>query len=156
MLIEALIERDESAVIARFGLPPQEADLPAVRAMLDDEVRREREDDDESDTLVIKALCVVLFANGNVEDTLAIWHAKRASFDAGCSIDVQLLCGAGFDTTCRYLRESEDADARDALAYVHECDAAGDFEGHDAPDGRLAGVLAAFRRYYGLDPGEGS
>jgi hypothetical protein len=140
---------DEGEVILRFGLPPRADDLPAIRVQLDEATRLEC--DDEGDTLVMKALCVLLFAARHVEDSLAIWRAKRASFDAGFSIDVQLLCGAGFDATLRYLREVDSEDAREALAYILECEAAGDFVGSDEPGGRLSEVLPAYRRYYRLD-----
>jgi len=139
---------EEGEAIGRYGLPPRFDDLPAIREELIEQVRLEQEE--EGDTLVMKELCVLLFAAGQPEDALAIWRAKQASFDAGCSVDVQLLCGAGFDTTIRYLRGIDRDDARDALAYLLACDVAGDFEGHDAPGGRLSEILPAYRRYYGL------
>jgi hypothetical protein len=139
---------DELEVIRRFGLPPLAADLPVIREALIEATRLERAG--EGDTLVMKALCVALFAAGCVEDSLEIWRAKRASFDASSSIDVQLLCGAGFDATLRYLRGVDSEHAKAALAYILECDATGDFAGHDAPGGSLSAVLADFRRYYGL------
>jgi hypothetical protein len=142
---------DETEVIQRFGLPPRADDLPVIREELAEATRLEAGDDDEGDTLVMKALCVLLFASGHVEDSLAIWRAKRASFDAGCSIDVQLLCGAGFDATLRYLGGVDSEDAREALAYILSCEATGDFAGHDAPGGRLSEMLPAYRRYYGVD-----
>ena len=125
---------DEGAVLKRFGLPPRVSDLPAIREELAEMIRRERTG--AGDTLVMKALSVLLFAAGHPEDSLNIWRAKNASFDGGCSLDVQLLCGAGFDATVRFLREVDSEDARTALAYILKCDAAGDFAGHDAPDGR--------------------
>ncbi len=139
---------DEGDAIARYGLPPAPEALPEIRAALDEETRREA--DEQEDTLVLKDLCVLLFAAGQVDDALRIWRAKRASFDAFCSVDVQLLCGAGFAATMEHLRALDTDESRDALAYILECDASGDFEGHDAPDGRLASVVPAARRYYGL------
>ena len=94
---------------------------------------------------------MLLFAAGNVEDSLHVWRAKRSSFDAACSLDVQLVCGAGFDATLRFLREHDSDDARAAIEYILSCDAAGDFEGHDEPGGRLPLVLDSFRRYYGVE-----
>ena len=134
---------DETEVTERFGLPPRASDLPVVREALAEMARLDAEN-----TLPMKALCVVLFAAGNLEDSLLVWRAKKASFDAGCSIDVQLLCGAGFDATLRYLRGINSDEARAALGYIPECDATGDFSGHDDPGGRLSGVLREYRRYY--------
>jgi hypothetical protein len=138
----------ETEIIERFGLPPRTSDLPQIREQLAESTRAEK--DHQGNTLVIKALCVLLFAAGTVEDSLLIWLAKRASFDAGCSVDVQLICGAGFDVTVQYLRGIDTDDAREALAYILECDAAGDFAGHDEPGGRLSEVLPFFCRYYRL------
>jgi hypothetical protein len=42
---------------------------------------------------------------GRLEDVLLFWGAKEASFDAMCSIDVQLLCGSGLVRTKTYLSE---------------------------------------------------
>ena len=145
---------DETEVIERFGIPARREDLPEIRRALEAEAALERDDDDTSDTLVMKALCVVLFTAGQVEDSIAIWRAKTASFDAHCSIDVQLLCGAGFHDTRRYLEAIDSEEARAALTYLAKCDAAGDFEGHDEPGGRLSGIVAGYRRYYGLTAGE--
>jgi hypothetical protein len=139
---------NEEEVIERFGLPPQLRDLPAIREQLAEMARFERAG--TGDTLVMKALAVLLFAAGRVEDSLQIWRAKNASFDAGCSLDVQLLCGAGFDATVRFLQNDDGDEARAALAYILKCDAAGDFEGHDAPGGRLSEALRSYRDYYGV------
>ncbi len=139
---------DEVEPIHRFGLPPRETDLPLIRAHLEEMTRLEAVG--EGDTLIMKALCVLLFAAGYPEDSLYIWRAKNASFDAHCSLDVQLLCGAGFDATLCYLRGIDGGEARAALAYILDCDAAGDFAGHDTPGGHLAEVLPGYRRYYGV------
>jgi len=139
---------DEGGVIERFGLPPRAEDLPIIRDELARRARLEHDQQGEGDTLIMKALAVLLFAASHVEDSLHIWRAKRSSFDAACSLDVQLLCGAGYDATLRFLRETDGDDARNALTYIVKCEAAGDFEGHDAPDGRLASMLPSYRRYY--------
>jgi hypothetical protein len=84
-----------------------------------------------------------------IRDQLAeMARLERAGDDAFCSLDVQFLCGAGFDATLRFLRDVDSEDARAALAYILECDASGDFAGHDAPGGRLSGVLEFYRNYY--------
>lgn len=136
-------EREEGAQIARFGIPPAASDLPEIRARLATETRLEVDEDDASDTLIMKELCVLLFAAGQVEDALRIWEAKRASFDAGCGIDVQLLCGAGVEATCRYLAMVDTEASRAALAYLRECEVGGDLD-------HLPGMLEAYRRYYGV------
>ncbi|MCK9900532.1 hypothetical protein CC117_10995 [Parafrankia colletiae] len=52
---------------------------------------------------------------------------KTASFDAFCSIDVQLLCGAGLEETRTRLAAQQNEIATDAVDYLAECQAAGDF-----------------------------
>jgi len=59
------------------------------------EAGKERRAQGDGDTELMKLCCVQLFNAGAVGDALAIWRAKTASWDAHCSIDVQLLCGAG-------------------------------------------------------------
>ena len=49
--------------------------------------------------------------------------------DASCAIDLQLHCGAGLQATKKYLEGLTDSMAAKALAYLQECEAAGDFEG---------------------------
>ncbi|MFF0654819.1 MULTISPECIES: hypothetical protein [Micromonospora] len=44
------------------------------------------------------------------------------------SIDVQLLCGAGLDATKAYLEANGSDDATEALRYLLDCEAAGDFD----------------------------
>lgn len=72
--------------------------------------------------------CVQLFNHGAVSDSELIWYAKRCSMDSDGAIDVQLLCGAGLHETKRYLSDKADNDAQAALAYVVECERAGDFD----------------------------
>ncbi len=108
------------------------ADLPAIRAELAEQMRREH--DGERNTLVIKPLVVVLFAARKPR------CAREARFRAGISVDVHLRCGAGSEATRRDLRGANTVDALTALACVLEREACGDFAGHDAADGRRAGA----------------
>ncbi|MFT3691535.1 MAG: hypothetical protein QM831_00225 [Kofleriaceae bacterium] len=124
---------DETEIIARYGLPPRDEDLPAIRDHLD----TYRDDD----TTILKAYAVLLFAAGHVEDAPRIWRAKRSSFDASMSLDVQLLCGAGYAESVEYLASAEP----DAHAYILHCTDTGDFT-----DFTPAQRLADYRRYYGL------
>lgn len=115
---------DES--LRRYGLRPSAADLPHIREMLLAEAALDQQD---ADTELMKLCSFQLFDAGQLDDVLVIWHAKEASFDAHCSIDVQLLCGAGLDATKAYLKAHSSADAASALHYLRECEAAGDFDG---------------------------
>jgi hypothetical protein len=101
---------------------PADADLPEIRRVLRDQAELDQMD---QDTELMRLCCAQLFNAARPEDVAAIWLAKESSFDAHCSIDVQLLCGAGLEATKRQLRADGPADA---LAYLLECEAAGDFE----------------------------
>ncbi|MEH1168076.1 hypothetical protein V6V47_22095 [Micromonospora sp. CPCC 205539] len=68
-----------------------------------------------------------LFNAGQLTDVLTIWQAKESSWDAHCSIDVQLLCGAGLNATKAYLEADGSEDAAEALRYLRECEVTGDF-----------------------------
>lgn len=117
------MDQDES--LRRFGLRPVAADLDDIRTIL-----RTHADlgQDDQDTELMKLCCVQLFNVGRLEDVLTIWDAKESSWDAHCSIDVQLLCGAGFDATMEHLETEGSEDAAEALRYLSECQAAGNFE----------------------------
>jgi hypothetical protein len=85
---------DEDESLRRYGLRPSGRELDAVRALLEAEAAKERRAQGDGDTELMKLCCVQLFNAAEVGDALAIWRAKTASFDAHCSIDVQLLCSA--------------------------------------------------------------
>ena len=59
--------------------------------------------------------CVQLFCAGQVSDSLEVWRAKTASWDANISIDIQLLCGAGLGPTKQYLAAVKTDEAAAAL-----------------------------------------
>ena len=75
----------------------------------------------------MKLCCVQLFNAGPLDDVLRIWAAKQASFDAGCWIDVQLLCGAGLAETKAYLAADGSDAAAAALDCLLRCEQVGDF-----------------------------
>lgn len=57
---------------------------------------------------VLKQLCVQVYSYGCPEDAIVIWNAKRLDFDAGISIESELLIGAGLDKTIEHVLENED------------------------------------------------
>lgn len=116
---------DES--LARYGLRPASAELDQIREMLEVQTALERQSQGDGDTQLMKLCCVQLFNVGIVEDVLLIWQAKESSWDAHCTIDVQLLCGAGLAETKAYLAAESSAGTSEALDYLLECEAAGDF-----------------------------
>lgn len=116
------LNEDES--LRRYGLRPSAGDLDEIRDMLREQTALRQ---DAQDIELMKLGCVQLFNAGELTDVLAIWRAKESSWDAHCSIDVQLLCGAGLDATKAYLAADRTADASDALQYLVDCEAAGDF-----------------------------
>jgi hypothetical protein len=119
------VNEDES--LRRYGLRPAGADLDQVRQLLDTQAALERRSQGDGDTGLMKLCCVQLFDAGSLDDVLRIWAAKRASFDAGCSIDVQLLCGAGLEETKAYLAADGSDGAAAALDCLLCCEQAGDF-----------------------------
>ncbi|MCX5067507.1 hypothetical protein OOJ91_16820 [Micromonospora lupini] len=123
------MNEDES--LRRYGLRPSSADLPRIRQVLLAEAERDQQD---QDTELMKLCCLQLFNAGQLSDVLVIWRAKESSFDAHCSIDVQLLCGAGLAATKAHLEADGSPDAADARQYLLECEAAGDFDGFSAAE----------------------
>jgi hypothetical protein len=76
-------------------------------------------------------------------DSLPIWRAKQSNFDAGCGVDVQFVCGGGYEATKDFLARSTAPDAKEALDYLIDC-------GADFQDWTPLGHLLLWRRYYGL------
>lgn len=118
---------DEDECLRRFGLRPSGADREQVRRLLREQAALERKRQGDGDTALMRLCCVQLFNVGDLADVLAIWQAKESSWDAHCSIDVQLLCGAGLEATTAYLAITAGDDAARALGYLRACEAAGDF-----------------------------
>jgi hypothetical protein len=116
---------DESELLRRYGLRPSADDLDETRGIL--RAQAELMQDDQ-DTELMKLACVQLFNAGDLDDILTIWQAKESSWDAHCALDVQLLCGAGLEATKAHLGAAGSELAAEALGYLIECEAAGDFD----------------------------
>ncbi|OHV32831.1 MULTISPECIES: hypothetical protein [Pseudofrankia] len=119
-------EESWEAWVRRYGLRPAATDLGEVRDM----VRAETALGWDADVELMRVGCVQLFNAGALADVLTVWGAKGANFDAHCSIDIQLLCGAGLDEVKTHLwaARAYSEEATKALEYLLECEAAGDFE----------------------------
>ena len=120
---------DEDECLQRYGLRPAGGDLDQVWEILREKTALERQEQGDGDPALMRLCCVQLSNVGFLDDVLAIWHAKESSWDAHCSIDVQLLCGAGLEQTKRHLAADGSPSAREALDYLLQCEAAGDFTG---------------------------
>ena len=129
---------DEIASLQRFGLTPKQSDLPEIRALLAEQTEAESREQGDGDTLLMRLACVQLFNAGSVEDSLAIWRARMASFDAGASIDLYLLCGAGLDKTIEYLDRLAAPEARAAATRLRDAKAKGSFDTFTVEGARTA------------------
>jgi hypothetical protein len=116
------------AHLQRYGLRPSLLDLDHIRQTLTAQTALERTRQGDGDTELMRLCCVQLFNAGALDDVLTIWRAKESSWDAHCSIDVQLLCGAGLEQTKAHLA-TDGTEHAAALAYLLRCEAAGDFAG---------------------------
>jgi hypothetical protein len=104
-------------------------DLGDIRALLTEHTERERRTQGEGDTELMKLCCVQLFNSGDIDDALLVWSAKGASFDAACSIDIELMLGHGLDATKTRLSAHPAPDAAAALDRLRQLEAGGQFEG---------------------------
>jgi hypothetical protein len=129
-------------VIRTYGITPPAEKRPEILKLLLSELDNESSDSNE----YLKTLCILLYSIGDVQDSINIWNAKNKSFDAFLYIDVQLLTGAGLDETKTHLLSINDENAKEAHAYLVECEEAGDFVGLNKSD-----YLETFRIYFGLD-----
>jgi hypothetical protein len=132
---------NETELLARFGLTPAAADLPEIRQLIQSVTSDHERDSNEP----LKVLCIQLFSAGIPSDALLIYKAKMSSFDAGCYIDIQLVCGAGLEATKAFLRESSEPEAKELLSVLLDSSSARDFDGF-TPEQHLD----FYRRYYGL------
>ncbi|MDB6024422.1 MAG: hypothetical protein JWM68_645 [Verrucomicrobiales bacterium] len=132
-----------SEALQKFGLPASPQHRDEIRRLLTEEIEREKQG--ESGEEMLRTLCVQLFSLGVPEDALLIWDAKQSSFDAGCGLDVQFLCGAGLAATREFLASSSVPSASAALEYLTECEQTGDFA-----DWTPQTSIEQHRRYYGL------
>ena len=135
---------NDTEAIQKFGLPADQKHREEIRALLEEELRKEGSW--EGDHEPILCLVVQLFSIGHVEDCLLIWRIKSENFDLGCSVDVQLLCGAGIEQTKSYLAANGSQEALAALACLQRCIDAGDFKEWSVPDG-----IAFYRQYYHIE-----
>lgn len=129
--------------LGQYGLTPDDQSLKIVREILIEETRKESQRQGQGDTELMKLCCVQIFSKGSVEDSLLIWQAKTASMDADCSIDIQLLCGAGLEETKAFLTNIHSSPATSALNRIRLCQENGDFEGFSVRD-----YLDFYRSYY--------
>src|SRR6266566_5003269 len=94
---------NEDVSLRRYGLRPPEGDLDEIRQRLQTLTTLARQRQRDGDTKLMKLCCVQLFYAGLLDDVPRIWQAEESSWDADCSIDVQLVCGAGLDQTEAHL-----------------------------------------------------
>jgi hypothetical protein len=134
---------NEEELLRRYGLNPVVEVLDDIRALLTAQTELERRSQGSGDTEVMKLCCVQLFNAGAVSDVLTIWRAKTSSWDASCSIDVQLLCGGGLAETKAYLAFEGSEDAARALDHIGRAEEAGDFI-----DFSVEGYAAWYAGYY--------
>ena len=129
--------------LRQYGLPANLADRETICAALREQIRLEA--DEVGDQFLMRLLCAQLFSIGEVGDALLIWEAKSCNFDTNLGIDVQFLCGAGLDQTTAFLAAEGGEAARDALAYVRDCESSGDFARFP-----VANALSYAKQFYGV------
>lgn len=120
--------------LRNYGLDVEQSRLDDVRSALAAESKKEASEEGDGDTDLMRLCCVQLFRAGLLEDVLNIWDAKTSSMDASASIDVQLLCGGGLDSTKAFLACHDAPLARDALEKLERCELCGDFRGFSVED----------------------
>ncbi|WP_405172071.1 hypothetical protein MHI12_07965 [Paenibacillus sp. FSL H8-0280] len=131
---------NEEKLLQLYKLEPDEVHREAIRQLLQQEIENRKSEDNE----VLRLLCIMLFCIGNVEDTTLIWQAKRKNQDTGSYIDVQLLCGAGYEETLFYLENMDGEQAQKELLYLKQC------EPYDLVDFSKMEWVSDYKQYYGV------
>lgn len=125
-------------IVRRCGLPPAPKFIPLVRELFDQDIKN----DDRAGHEYLRALCALLWANGDPADSVRIATAKFLSFDAGCMIDSDyLICGT-LSATRQALSASNHPSAAKALDWI----AAFEEPSRQSVKQRIA----AQRQYFGL------
>ena len=127
----------------RFGLPANASRLEEIRHEFENALNKTTRNEGDPDLL--RCLSMQLFSIGMVEDSLRLWRMKTTNFDLMCGMDVQFLCGAGIDSTRRFLDATPNEDAKAALQYLDECIAGGDFD-----DWTPQGWVNYYQEYFGV------
>ena len=130
--------KDENVIIEKYGLCPSLTHHAEIRQLLEIEIKEH--DDSEGCGEYLRVLCFMLFFIGKVEDSVLIWKAKMLNMDTGCMIDVGLLCGAGFEQTRTFIKDSPVLCKM--KSYMEKCYAAGD----EFDKGE---IVRNFKAYYG-------
>lgn len=117
------------------------ADLAFIRYLFDQEIRCAGWTDSMYDEL--KLCAYLLFRFGQAEDAPRIWRAKQVCFDTACGLDVQLIVGAGLETTLAHLSAIGDEESMQALRYIEGCKAAGDFDDMNSYRASIAAYFAS-------------
>ncbi|MBD8840132.1 MULTISPECIES: hypothetical protein [Paenibacillus] len=131
---------NEEEMLQLYGVEPDEVHREAIRQLLQQEIENRKSENNE----VLRLLCIMLFCIGNVEDTTLIWQAKQKNQDTSSYIDVQLLCGAGYEETLFYLEKMDGEQAHEELLYLRHC------EPYDFVDFSKAEWVSNYKRYYGV------
>ncbi|XOI97511.1 hypothetical protein ACMX2M_16450 [Paenibacillus polymyxa] len=131
---------NEEELLELYGLDPDEVNREAIRQLLHQEMKNRNSEDNE----ILKLLCIMLFCIGNVEDTELIWQAKRKNQDTSSYIDVQLLCGAGYEETLFYLENMNGEQAHKEVLYLRQC------EPYDFVNFSKVEWVSDYKRYYGV------
>ncbi|MFL0372983.1 hypothetical protein [Paenibacillus amylolyticus] len=131
---------NEEEMLQLYGVEPDEVHREAIRQLLQQEIENRKSEDNE----VLRLLCIMLFCIGNVEDTTLIWQAKQKNQDTSSYIDVQLLCGAGYEETLFYLENMDGEQAHKELLYLKQC------EPYDFVDFSKVEWVSNYKRYYGV------
>ncbi|MFK0522090.1 hypothetical protein ACINKY_07730 [Paenibacillus illinoisensis] len=134
---------NEEKALQEFSLEPGSRDRERIRTLLQQEIDNSNAVDND----YLRILCVMLFAIGQVEDTQLIWQAKRKNQDTRSYVDVQLLCGAGFEETIIYLEQLGEQQAEEQLQYLKQC------ELYDFVDFSKEEWIAQYKQYYGVIEG---
>ena len=134
-------ENEEKAeqVLRECGLPPEQRFIAQLRTLLEQETANE----ERAGNAFLRALCLLLWLNGDPQDAPRIAAAKFSSFDAGCTVDEDFLVCGSLEQTRAHLTASDQRGARKALEAIAEWTDRRNPSAHSKDK-----MIAAERRYY--------
>jgi hypothetical protein len=105
-------------VVRTHGLPPAPENVSRIRSLLEDEMQFKKTADYYPGHEYMRALCALLWANGEPEDAVRVAAAKFEDMDAGCMIDSEFLVCGDLDAVRACLQNSDLRSSKSALAWL--------------------------------------
>jgi len=127
----------EELLLIKYGFNPDKGSRKEIRELIFNEIVNEKKLESHK---CLRVLCFLLYLIGEKEDSELIWQAKMLNMDAGCMIEAELLCGAGYKETLCYLQSKSELEK--IKNYIQK---------YVNPEINKDLVIDSYKSYYGIE-----